>query len=88
MRKANLYELLGRPVATAASDRGTVVTDSRETYDDAGLLPSTSDCGTTLTTAAETYASDSVLSSVAELGTVFTRSNWETYDDDSLLPLM
>ena len=65
VHKTNLFELLGRPVAAAASDPGIRLTASPETYDDAGLLPA-----------------------IADGGTLITRSNHETYDDDSVLLLM
>ena len=88
MPRTNLFELLGHPVATAPSDLGTLVTDSPETYDDAGLLPSVTDCGTFLTaTPVETYDDDAALPSLADCGTQFTRTV-ETYDDHSVLPLM
>ena len=62
VRRTNLFELLGRPVAAVASDSGARVTASPETYDDAGLLPWIADCGTLETRAAvETYDDDSVL---------------------------
>ena len=65
MVKVNLFELLGRPVEAAASDRGTLVTASPETYDDAGVLPSIEDCGTLITRSnLETYDDDSVLPSM------------------------
>lgn len=38
MRKMSLFELLGRPVAAANSDRGTHITLTDETYDDDSLL--------------------------------------------------
>ena len=38
MKKRSLFELLGRPVAAANSDRGTPITLTDETYDDDGLL--------------------------------------------------
>ena len=90
VRRTNLFELLGRPVAAVASDRGTLVTAMpTETHDDAGLLPSIADCGTLHTrSAVETYDDDSVLPSVADFGTYISRADWETYDDDSVLPLM
>ena len=88
MSRTNLFELLGRPVAVTSPDRGTLVTDSPETYDDAGLLPSVTDCGTLLTAApGETY-DDAALPSLVDLGTSLTRQDAETYDDDSTLPLM
>ena len=88
MSRTNLFELLGRPVAASPSDRGTLVTDSPETHDDTGLLPSVTDCGTLVTaTPVETYDDDSVLPSLAECGTVITRAV-ETYDDHSVLPLV
>ena len=88
MSRTNLFELLGRPVAIASPDLGTLLTDSPETYDDAGLLPSVTDCGTLLTaTPGETY-DDAALPSLAGLGTPFTRQDGETYDDESMLPLM
>ena len=87
VRRTNLFELLGRPVAAVASDRGTLYTDSPETYDDAGMLPSIADCGTFVTTTAvETFDDDFVLPSVADCGTLHTRDAMETYDDDSVLP--
>ena len=89
MSRTNLFELLGRAVAIASPDRGTLVTDSPETYDDAGLLPSVTDCGTVLTAApGETYDDNSMLPSLADLGTSLTRQDRETYDDNSMLPLM
>lgn len=36
MRKTSLFELLGRAVAAANSDRGTHITLTDETYDDDG----------------------------------------------------
>ena len=88
MSRTNLFELLGQPIAVASPDRGTLVTDSPETYDDAGLLPSVTDCGTLLTaTPEETYDDDAALPSLVDLGTSITRHNAETYDD-STLPLM
>ena len=83
----NLFELLGRPVPNVASDSGTRVSASPETYDDAGVPPSVADVGTAITRAAETYDDSMVIESVAERGTLVTRSNMETYDDDSVLPL-
>ncbi len=63
MGKTNLFELLGRPVAAAASDHGTFVTaNPDETYDDDFVLPSIADCGTLITRSnLETYDDDSVL---------------------------
>ncbi len=88
MSRTNLFELLGRPVATAPTDRGTLFTDSPETYDDSGMLPSVADCGTVLTaTPVETYEDDAALPSVADCGTVITKAV-ETYDDHSVLPLV
>ncbi len=84
--KANLFELLGRPVGIAASGRGTLVTSSPETYDDEGVLPTIADCGTMVTFTTETYDDDSLLPSIEDCGTMITRSNLETYDDDSVLP--
>ena len=65
MRRISLFELLGHPVPGVSPGSGTNYTDSPETYDDTGLLPSIGDYGTRL-----------------------TRADWETYDDDALLPLM
>lgn len=88
MSRTNLFELLGQPVATAPSDRGTSFTDSPETYDDAGLLPSVTDCGTLVTaTPTETYDDAGVLASLAECGTMITKAV-ETYDDHSVLPVV
>ena len=88
MPKTNLFELLGRPVAVSPTDRGTLVTDSPETYDDSGLLPSVTDCGSVLTaTPVETYDDDAALPSPADCGTLITKAV-ETYDDHSVLPLM
>ncbi|MCQ3810810.1 MAG: hypothetical protein KTV68_09685 [Acidimicrobiia bacterium] len=65
MTKANLFELLGRPVDVVAPDRGTFLTASPETYDDDSLLPSIEDCGTMITRSnLETYDDDSVLPSM------------------------
>ena len=80
MRRTNLFELLGRPVAAAGSDSGTQYTASPETFDDAGLLPSIADCGTLHTRdAMETYDDDSMLPSVADYGTVNSRADWATF---------
>ena len=88
MARTNLFELLGRPVGAAPTGRGTLVTDSPETYDDSGVLPSVMDCGSVLTaTPVETYDDDAVLPSLAECGTAITRAV-ETYDDHSVLPLV
>jgi hypothetical protein len=79
---------LGRPVANVASASGILVSASPNTYDDAGVLPPLADVGTAITRAVETYDDSSVFKSVTEHGTLVTRSNTETYDDDSVLPLI
>ncbi|WP_419910046.1 hypothetical protein [Candidatus Poriferisodalis sp.] len=62
MQKANLFELLGRPVSDTARDEGTLVTDSPETYDDNGQLPSVLDRSTSITrVTGETYDDDGLL---------------------------
>ena len=47
-----------------------------------------SDLGTSETRTPETYEDAGVLPSIEDCGTTVTRADWETYDDDSLLPLM
>ena len=62
MRKINLFDLLGKPVAHLGHDSGTVATFTRETFDDDTLLPSIMDYGTTDTrAAAETFDEDDTL---------------------------
>lgn len=61
MRKTNLFDLLGKPVADNRSDLGTVETFARETHDDDTLLPSIMDCGTIDTRAVETFDDDTLL---------------------------
>ena len=58
MKKINLFELLGKPAASASSDSGTIVTYTRETFDDDSLLPSILDYGTVDTRAIETFDDD------------------------------
>ena len=76
--KTNLFELLGRPVEAVASNRGTLITDSPETYDDAGVLPTIADSGGMITKAVETHDDDSMLPAIENCGTLITRSNLET----------
>ncbi|WP_419921981.1 hypothetical protein [Candidatus Poriferisodalis sp.] len=62
MQKANLFDLLGRPVSETSLGAGTLVTDSPETYDDNGLLPSVMDHSTSITrVTGETYDDDGLL---------------------------
>lgn len=61
MGKTNLFDLLGKPAACASSDSGTIVTYTRETFDDNSLLPSILDYGTVDTRAAETFDDDDTL---------------------------
>lgn len=61
MSKINLFELLGKPVANAGPDSGTVATFTRETFDDDTLLPSVMDYGTADTRAVETFDDDTLL---------------------------
>lgn len=52
------------------------------------VLGLTSDQGTYYTDSPETYDDAGLLPGIEECGTRFTRADFETYDDDSLLPLM
>lgn len=61
MKKINLFELLGEPAVSASSDSGTIVTYTRETFDDDSLLPSILDNGTVDTRAIETFDDDDTL---------------------------
>ena len=61
MKKTNLFELLGSPVASNGPNLGTVETLTLETFDDDTLLPSVMDCGTVDTRAVETFDDDDTL---------------------------
>ena len=60
MQSTNLYELLGSPVVLDGDDSSTLLTASRETFDDDAFLPGLSDMSTMVTRARETYDEDMV----------------------------
>ena len=61
MKKTSLFELLGKPAANTSPNSGTIVTYTRETFDDDSLLPSILDYGTVDTRAIETFDDDNLL---------------------------